>query len=182
MYALTTIRIRIIIMIRIRIVVWRCIMNDYRKEIRRLMITVNQVEGLYYSAAKKLGVKENTLTFLYALDDGKSHSQKQICDEWFIPRTTINTIVKECVEAGYITLINEKHSKEKKVAITEMGKIHAKEVLQTVYHAEQIAMEETLKEFSPNFVAAMEQFVEQLQKEFEQQIVHQLKKPQKVDL
>jgi len=157
-------------------------MNNYRNEIRRLMIAVNQVEGLYYSAAKKLGVKENTLTFLYALDDGKSHSQKQICDEWFIPRTTINTIVKECVKAGYITLVNENHSKEKKVAITEIGKTHAKEVLQAVYHAEQNAMIETLAEFTPEFVAALEQFVENLQKEFEQQIIHQLKKPQKVDL
>lgn len=156
-------------------------MNNYRNEIRRLMIAVNQVEGLYYSAAKKNGVKENTLTLLYALDDGKSHSQKQICEEWFIPRTTINTVVKECVEAGYITLVNEEHSKEKKVAITDKGKIYVQTVLQEVYQAEQNAMTETLKEFSPDFVKALEQFVQHLQNEFEQQSIHEPKKSRKVN-
>lgn len=151
-------------------------MDKHRNEIRRLMIFVNQMEGLYYLAAKKLGIKENALTFLYALDDGKSHSQKQICDEWFIPRTTINTIVKEYVNAGYITLVNENHSKEKKVAITQRGKLHAKEVLQRIYHAEQNAMEETLMEFQPDFVEAMEHFVKHLQKEFNRKLVNQPEK------
>lgn len=146
-------------------------MDNHRNEIRRLMISVNQIEGLYYSAAKKLGIKENALTFLYALDDGKSHSQKQICDEWFIPRSTINTIVKECVNAGYITLVNENHSKEKKVAITERGKLHAQEVLQTIYRAEQNAMTDTLMKFTPDFVEAMEHLVNHLQKEFDRQIL-----------
>lgn len=143
-------------------------MENHRKKIRRLMIAVNQVEGIYYSAAKKLGIKENTLTLLYALDDGKDHSQKQICDEWFISRTTINTIVKECVEAGYITLVKKNHSKEKRVAITETGRHHAQRVLQAVYHAEQNAMAETLREFPPEFVSAMERFVGHLKKEFGQ--------------
>lgn len=160
---------------------WRSIMNNYRNEIRRLMIAVNHVEGLYYLAAKKIGVKENTLILLYALDNGKSHSQKQICDEWLIPRTTINTVVRECVDAGYITLVNEEHSKEKWVVITDKGKIYVQTVLQTVYRAEQNAMTETLKKFSPDFVAGMEQFVEQLQKEFEKQNIHQLKKTRKAD-
>ena len=132
-------------------------MRDYRNEIRRLMITVNQVEGLYYSAAKMLGIKENTLTLLYALDDGKSHSQKQICDEWFIPRTTINTVVKECVNSGYITLMNENL-------------------------AEQNAMAETLTEFTPDFIVAMRKFVEYLQNGFEQQLLSQSKNKRESDI
>lgn len=148
-------------------------MNNHRDDLRRLMISVNQMEGLYYLAAKKLGIKENALTFLYALDDGKSHSQKQICEEWFIPRSTINTIVKEYVNAGYITLINENHTKEKKVAITERGRLHAKEVLQTIYHAEQNAMDETLMKFTPDFVEAMDYLVKHLKKEFDRQIIYQ---------
>lgn len=157
-------------------------MHDYRNEIRRLMITVNQVEGLYYSAAKILGIKENTLTLLYALDDGKSHSQKQICDEWFIPRTTINTVVKECVNAGYITLMNEKRSKEKKVVITSKGRMYAQSVLQNIYLAEQNAMAETLTEFTPDFIAAMRKFVEFLQNNFEQQLLSQSKNKPESDI
>ena len=65
------------------------------------MIAVNKIDGLYYFAAKKLGLKANSLALLYALDDGQPHSQKRICEEWLIPRTTINTVVKECVAKGF---------------------------------------------------------------------------------
>lgn len=79
-------------------------MEQYREKIRRIMISVNVIDGIYDSIAKKTGVKENLLTLLYALDDGAAHSQKEICEEWFIPKTTLNTIVRECVEKGYVTL------------------------------------------------------------------------------
>jgi DNA-binding MarR family transcriptional regulator len=143
-------------------------MNNYRGEMLRLMIAVNKLDGLYYLAAKGAEIKENTLTLLYALDDGKPHSQKQICDEWLIPRTTINTVVKECVAAGYVTLINEEHSKEKTVALTGKGENFTRKMMGEVYTAEQNAMVETLKDFSVDFVPAIERFVECLHDEFMQ--------------
>ncbi|MCQ4991523.1 MarR family transcriptional regulator, partial [[Clostridium] symbiosum] len=77
-------------------------MKDYREEIRRIMVSVNVIDGIYAMGAKKIGIKDNSLSLLYVLDDGKPHSQKEICEYWLIPKTTLNTIVKECVNAGYI--------------------------------------------------------------------------------
>ena len=82
-------------------------MEHIQKEIRRLIIAVNKIDGLYYQEAKKLGIKGNALSLLYALDDGEPHSQKQLCEQWLIPRTTMNTIVKEYVKNDLITLKNE---------------------------------------------------------------------------
>ena len=62
--------------------------------VRSIMLATNQIDGVYYFLAKKLGVNENALAFLYALDDGQPHSQKEISDAWLIPRTTIHSIVK----------------------------------------------------------------------------------------
>ena len=44
-------------------------------EIRRLMLATNRIDGAYYLLSRKLGVKENILALLYALDDEKPHSQ-----------------------------------------------------------------------------------------------------------
>lgn len=40
-------------------------------EIRRLMLATNRIDGAYYLLSRKLGVKENILALLYALDDEK---------------------------------------------------------------------------------------------------------------
>ena len=85
-------------------------MQDNRDEIRDVMISINVITGIYSLMAKKIGIKENTLTLLYALDDGKTHSQIEISREWLIPKTTLNTIVKECVATGLVELVPEEHS------------------------------------------------------------------------
>ena len=140
-------------------------MDGYRDEIRKIMISVNALEGIYTQAAKKVGVKENTLAFLYALDDGKNHSQKKICQEWMIPKTTLNTIVKECVEAGYVILEPEGHTKEKEIRLTEEGKNYTRKVLNQIYEVEKRAFESTLREYSAEFPQAISRFSSHLYEE-----------------
>lgn len=147
-------------------------MPDYREYLDRITLSINKIDGLYYIGARKLGIKANTLALLYALNTGKHYSQKQLGEEWLIPKTTINTIVKECAEAGYIVLTVEAHTREKYVSLTESGKAYVEEILKYIYEAEQKAMEQTIEEFSPQFVQAMECFAEHLQNEFEKRIFH----------
>ena len=44
----------------------------------RLNISVNRINGGYYIWAKRHGLQENRLTVLYALGDGKTHTQTEI--------------------------------------------------------------------------------------------------------
>ena len=142
-------------------------MKDYREEIRRIMVSVNVIDGIYAMGAKKIGIKDNSLSLLYALDDGKPHSQKEICEHWLIPKTTLNTIVKECVNAGYIVLDGIKHTKEKEIRLTDKGQEYAKTILNQVYELERRAMEKTLSSYSPEFGQALEQFTAYLKEEAE---------------
>ena len=142
-------------------------MKDYREAIRRNMVSVNVIDGIYAMGAKKIGIKDNSLSLLYALDDGKPHSQKEICEHWLIPKTTLNTIVKECVNAGYIVLDGIKHTKEKEIRLTDKGQEYAKTILNQVYELERRAMEKTLSSYSPEFVQALEQFTAYLKEEAE---------------
>ena len=88
-------------------------MEDSRKLLDHFYVCCNKMDGLYYLAARRLGVKENALVLLYTLNDGQPRSQKQLSEELLIPKTTINTIVKEYMDAGYVTLVPANHSREK---------------------------------------------------------------------
>lgn len=148
-------------------------MEDCVEAIRRLFISINKIDGNYYYCARKLGVKENTLALLYALDDDKPHSQKQICEDWLIPKTTINTIVKELVTAGYITLLPEGQTREKAILLTDEGKTYTRGLLKAIYTAEQEALKKTLQEFAPEFIDAFDCFAAHLCAEFHKQIIDQ---------
>lgn len=77
---------------------------------------------------------------LYALDDGKPHSQKQIYEEWLIPKTTLNTIVKELESDGYVRMeIIPGQRREMNIYLTEAGKKYARQVLDSFYPAEEDA-------------------------------------------
>src|SRR5699024_9640509 len=79
-------------------------MEDPSALARRLILAATRMDGAYYYFARHSGVPENLLALFYALADGKPHSQKEICEDWLIPKTTINTVVKEQVAAGHLTL------------------------------------------------------------------------------
>lgn len=141
-------------------------MSDYRNEVYRLMLTTNRCIGVYYEIAKKMGIKENTLLLLDILSDKKQHSQKQICDDWHIPRTTLNTIIKECVRSGYIVLLAQSNSKEKLISLTESGQIFADNATRTMKEAVQRSMEKIQKEYSTDFIMVFEKYVEYLENEY----------------
>ena len=142
-------------------------LQELQEQIRRLVLAVNVIDGVYSKQCKAIGIKENTLTLLYALDDGAAYSQKELSEKWLIPKTTLNTIVKECVAKGYLRLEPAAHNNEKTLRLTKRGRQYAQEVLAPVYQTEQRALAKTLTEFSPEFITALEAFTDTLQKENE---------------
>lgn len=138
-------------------------MEDKEVQIRRIMLSLNRIDEIYYRWGRKVGIKENLLALLYALSDGGHYTQKQICEEWLIPKTTINTLIKECVRDGLIVLRHEPHSKEMLICLTEAGRQHSDEVLRTLKQAETRAYDETLKRCGAGITEVFEEFAARLQ-------------------
>lgn len=136
--------------------------DEDEEMIRRLVEATNRIDGSYYFFARSLGVKENALALLYALDDGRAHLQARISEEWLIPKTTVNTIVKEMARAGYVRLEAGEDAREKALRLTEQGQAYARDVLRTVYEAERQALRETLQAYPPEFVQALDYFSQRL--------------------
>lgn len=137
-------------------------MEDNYEAIRRLAEATNQMDGSYYLIARNLGINENTLAVLYALDDGKTHTQSQIAEDWLIPKTTVNTIVKELVQINCVCYTAGNNAREKAICLTETGKKYAYECLKKVYNAEQLALSETLQKYPVEFIEAFEYFSDRL--------------------
>ena len=146
-------------------------MQKERNYVDRLWACTNVADGLYNKIAKAKGIKDNMFALFYALADGGAHSQKEICEQYLIPKTTLNTIVMECMENGYISLEREEHTKEKQMTLTKQGRRYALSILGPVHEAEQTAMAATLKEFSPEFISALEHFTKVFQQEVEKTIL-----------
>lgn len=143
-------------------------MDENYETLRRMMLAINKIDGVYYLLGRHYGINENTLAFLYALDDDKAHSQKEISDEWMIPRTTINSIVKNMLSDGYIAFTGEHHTKEKMIVLTEKGREYTKKLFNDIYLAEEQAIKDTLENFSPEFVAVLEYFAHRLSAGFDE--------------
>ena len=145
-------------------------MKSDRALLDRFYVCTNKMDGLYYLAARALGVKENAFALLYTLDGEGPRSQKQLSQELLIPKTTVNTIVKEYMDLGYLVLVPHGHSREKAVALTPAGREYAQTVLRPVYRAEEHALARTLERFSPQFVEAVEALTGYLAQMFQEEI------------
>lgn len=71
---------------------------------------------------------------MYALNDGNSHTQIEISNDWELPKTTVNTVIKEIQKNGYVDLIPIKGKRrEMSIVLTENGKKYADRVLADLY-------------------------------------------------
>ena len=142
----------------------------HREQVRRIMIALNRIDGVYYANAKKFGVNPSILALFYVLNDGKRHSQKQISEEWLIPRTTVNTAIKELESLGYIELkAIPGQRREREICLTPKGQAYAEQMFQMDDEAEAAALANTLESYSPEFISGLEAFSFHLKAAFEAQ-------------
>ncbi|MBQ8634807.1 winged helix-turn-helix transcriptional regulator [bacterium] len=116
-------------------------MKINKDDIKRLRKAFYGIHSQIVTISKEIGYKSNLLWFLYALDSDELKSQKQICDEWHMTKTTLNTLVKECEVLGYVKLKHIKGEKrEKHILLTELGKKYMINALDKLYSIEEKAL------------------------------------------
>ncbi len=139
----------------------KTLMRKNRTQLIQLMRALNRIDDQYYRVRNNLKIKESLFVLLYACADGKSRSQKDICDEWYIPRTTLNTTVKEQEAAGHVELL-PCGNKQKLVKLTARGQAYAEKLLGPLFDAEE-RVGSTIDKY---LIAGLESFDEQLKQEF----------------
>ena len=126
------------------------------RDVWRLLEALNRIDGAYYLWARRRGINENRLMVLYYLDGRERCSQKEISDAWLIPKTTVNTVVRQLEQEGLVTL--EAHGREKTVALTAAGRAYAKGLVCSMKAAERHALASAAAAYGPQFIDAFEHF------------------------
>lgn len=134
---------------------------------RRLNRALFNIDEAYLLSYNKKRVSNAELCVMYALDDGQLHSQKEIAEEWLLPKTSVNTIVKRWEKEGYLTMVAiPGKRREMQIILTDAGREYAKGFLAFVYEAEEKALKKTLEKYSEDFVEAVEFFGRSIKEAF----------------
>ena len=107
-----------------------------------------RLDGVYADFARENGAGSPTLLWiLYALNDGNEHSQHEICQNLDLPKSTVNTIIKDLVQKGFVTLVPIKgRRREMLVLLTASGKEYADSLLTDVYKKEAAVFAQLTRE------------------------------------
>ncbi len=142
-------------------------MKDYRQLARLNSLISYQTDNIYYNYEKKCNISDAEACLIYALDEEGPHSQKQICEDWNMQKTTLNTLIKQWEKLAYIELVKMAGKKrECEIVLTEKGKQHCHEYLDFVYQVEEAAIKETLEKY-PEYLEAAAFYEKTLRNLFE---------------
>lgn len=144
-------------------------MNDKREKVKYLLRILNNIDIQYIRTVRQMGYKANMFWLLYSLDNNEPMSQKKICEDWNMAKTTLNTLVKECEQSGYITFEAIKgQRREKAIILTESGKKYTKQIMNKMYKAEEEAFYSM--ENGDEFIKLAEEFLNNLKTSFKKHI------------
>lgn len=124
--------------------------------------------ALYDEYAKSNGILMNTFLVLNALFYAKDGmTQKEICERTFQSKQTVNLIVRNLADEGYVTLSeNFDDKRNKTVRMTEAGRTYAEKPVRHITSAEDTAMsmftpeeQKTLIDLSRRFTRNLEALV-----------------------
>ncbi len=142
-----------------------------RETARRLILALYNIDEVYYLNEGKKKLSDAELCVMYALDDGKPHSQREISQEWLVPKTSVNTIVKRWEKEGLLTMtpILGKR-REMHIMLTDAGREYAKSFMGFLYRAEEKALKKTLDKYSDEFIEVLEFFGASLKNAFDDEL------------
>lgn len=100
-----------------------------------------EFDDIYHKIALHYNLSDSTFWVLYTLYDNKYElTQKEICQDWYYSKQTINSAIKDLEKKEYIVLsYKEGSNKSKIVSLTNKGKKVAKESVGRIMEIENSA-------------------------------------------
>lgn len=132
---------------------------------------IGEIDNLVDIWVNKLGLTHTHFAVLYTLANAAEGqcTQKQISEEWYLPKQTVFNICKEYREKGWIEFHESPTDKRERILfLTDTGKAQAEPVLQ----ATKIMSDKTFKAFGKQKTAQlfglMSEFCEVCRKEIDE--------------
>lgn len=144
-----------------------------QKQTQKILNDVNraiiQFRGIYSEWSKQHSISYNEMLVLYTIREHGYCIQKQICDNYLLPRQTMNNVITKMRAEGLLELSGQIcEGREKAFSLTLKGEKHAKKVMKSLNNIEEHAikimgndrillMTELIDEYNKSLRKAMEQ-------------------------
>lgn len=113
-----------------------------RDRIDRMYEAVRKINQAYEKWAALHGLTLYEMQIYYEMmKAGETEiTQKDLCQRLDAPKTSVNSIIKKQLHAGYIEMnVNPLNKREKMISLTDNGKRVAKEVIEPLFQYEEEA-------------------------------------------
>lgn len=114
---------------------------DYRKTMNRLNIALSRIDAAYAIIAKQNGLTYNALMIIYLINERTNITQKSICDELYLTKSTVHSILLDFIHQGYVTLSTGNNKKEKFINTTDSGKSYFADLIKQTQTIEKNVLE-----------------------------------------
>ena len=119
-------------------------------------------------AINRFGMAKGQLMIIWTLFSfGRPCTQKEICDDWYENKQTINSAAKKLIEEGYIDIApSPENFREKLLVFTEKGKFLATRTVGKMLLAEKNAFNSLSEEEQDELIRISDKHYAFLKKEF----------------
>lgn len=131
--------------------------------------TLKEMAGIYREAVGASGISENEYWIWYALVAMEgSYSQQEICGMWSLSKQTVNTIIKNMEQKGYVTLEAVPGTRNRKnIRLTQAGQRQGVKIVLPVANAERRAIDRIPAQEQMACVHTLRKFISYLRQELD---------------
>lgn len=131
------------------------------KEWKRYYTLWRECNLMYGEWSKEQGLSMNGYLILYSFyDETVAPTQKSISQRWMIPKQTVNTILKDYMQRGFIETVSMPEDKRNKILkLTVEGKAYADKIIGKLQKKELYVMRELGIENMVKMNDIMENFI-----------------------
>ena len=128
----------------------------------------SKIDHIYHEWAKSHGISYNVLAVLYTAYKNENCSQKNVCEEWYVPKQTVNTICRDLIKLGIITQVHNPEDRRKIcIRLTEKGKEFAESVVTDLLEIERRVLARMGNDNKLQLLSLYRDFVDSIEIEFE---------------
>lgn len=112
--------------------------QELQKQLTAINTATSKINGLYSRWAQKRNISQYTVCIFYCMLTGDGLTQKQVKDEFEIPKQSVNNIITSLKNDGHIVLeASAEDKREKLIRFTDEGRKYAQELLAPLLQIEE---------------------------------------------
>ena len=115
--------------------------SDFQQQIQQYCSCVHEWNASYEDYARSVGLSFTSLSILSAIHSNENCTQKRICEVCFLPKQTVNGVIRQFYKDGWIRMTElEEDRRNKSIHFTEKGQMEADRIMKRVRDSERAAM------------------------------------------